>query len=1623
MSLKLPVVQNWLAKELTAYLSAELKTKITVDQVEIKFFNKVSLKNFYFEDREQDTLMYADNLTAHFDISKILKGKLVVKEVDLYDAAFEYHRHKGEKTFNLQILIDYFKPKKTRSKKNKFELAINRIRFKKARFHLMDEIVGTEIIVRAPIGFLQSRKSNITGFYAEFDSLAADNADVKIRIFEQSPIDGFQFNSNDSLQFIRPNWNVTADKIRLSNLKFQLLNERIGIKPELPLDFSDLNLRNTDLLVENLQLKDFQIEAKILNLSSKEKRGFEINSFYGNILVNSEKTVIDNFELKTANSTIGNRLEFNYSKFSDYLEFVKKVRIDAFVTNSEIALSDIITFAPKLNNIPFFKTNKDKVVFLDCSFFGKVDSFQVQDVVLNSNNTHLEGHMSMKPFEKYLEFDIHQLETSNSDIISLLSFVKLPTPITRINQYNFMGRFEGYLDKEIVSSGKLITETGQAEFDIKIDPRGGFDNIKYDGFLELTDFEAGTVLNLKDFGKLSLYADISGKGLTIDGLDSEVRKGHIDYLEYKGYSYDTIDIDGKFTQKKFQGHILSQDNNFDFDLFGSVDLNHNKPVIDIKGKINEINFCELNLMINDLIIGIADVDLNIEGYKIDDFSGSANLRNINFHRGYGSYHIDFINLFSKDSIDKNNSDSIRVTRLVSDLADANISGKYDLINLPKALLAFAEEYYPNFTRNINLARADDSLDIASTKNSFNKKSFDSIPYQSVHVNVNIHDSKRLTEIINKDFSYIKGSEFKFDFDNKTDDFSIFADIDSVKWGDYKIIGEKLTGSGNKNYLKIVNSLSKIIVKDTSQLPAPYVEFTGRGDSIDFVLKVMEIGKIASNINLNGIFEFNRQSFVVKLKNSGLIVLNQIWNVQGDNFISFDFENKNLKVQNLVLQDSASLQKIELKSYKEKGLMLIINKFDLARLYEPVKLPMFNISGFLNANIYAADIFKQENLNAQLKLFDLKINGDEWKEINLTLNTRSLKDSIKGELVHQGKLLENLNADFYLIPAYATKDISRKNYLDLSFNIQNAKGRILEYFMGTIASNTQGIVNAKGRIYGKTNKLNIEGSGKIKNLAMTINFLNTRYSIDSTDISIRNDGFVFLPELEFNENTNAVKKGIPIKDQEGNIGYLGGRILHTNLKKWGIDLDLIMNRNLTLNTDSKSNMPFYGKVYATGRANLSGLFTKLTMNIEGTTNSGPNNQSSTFFLPVMKPVEVNQAIDYLVFKDMKRIDTIAVAKPKFTASGMEVNLKINATPDATARIIIDEKAGDVIEGKGNGNIQVKYTSTGELFLNGDYIIDQGNYLFTYRGLVNKPFTVQKGGTIRWSGDPYNADINLKAKYIEKSRLYNLLLSYQEELRNSETRDAANRLVDVEVIMNMTGSLMRPDIKFGLNIVGDVSGRVATLSNLAIRAIQQDESKLNRQVFGLIALNQFLPEQNATTNINVGASSFNTLSEMITQQFSRFLGDYLSDWARESNVISSVDVQIGYKLQEDQVTNTGTGSQFDLGLDNYLLKDKLRVHFGGNVDFNNNSSTGINQNYFGGDFIIEYALTQDGNLKVRVYSRGERSIFGDRLRYGGGLSYQLEFDSFDEIMSEIKEKVAKSKAKKMARRKEEEAGMIQ
>ncbi len=108
-------------------------------------------------------------------------------------------------------------------------------------------------------------------------------------------------------------------------------------------------------------------------------------------------------------------------------------------------------------------------------------------------------------------------------------------------------------------------------------------------------------------------------------------------------------------------------------------------------------------------------------------------------------------------------------------------------------------------------------------------------------------------------------------------------------------------------------------------------------------------------------------------------------------------------------------------------------------------------------------------------------------------------------------------------------------------------------------------------------------------------------------------------------------------------------------------------------------------------------------------------------------------------------------------GLNFEMNITVNDDAEVQLIFDEQAGDIIKGRGEGDITLTINREGEFKMYGGYTIRQGAYLFTLLNLVNKPFTVANGGTVSWSGDPYGAQINLDATYDENTSVYNFISS--------------------------------------------------------------------------------------------------------------------------------------------------------------------------------------------------------------------------------------------------------------------------
>ena len=122
----------------------------------------------------------------------------------------------------------------------------------------------------------------------------------------------------------------------------------------------------------------------------------------------------------------------------------------------------------------------------------------------------------------------------------------------------------------------------------------------------------------------------------------------------------------------------------------------------------------------------------------------------------------------------------------------------------------------------------------------------------------------------------------------------------------------------------------------------------------------------------------------------------------------------------------------------------------------------------------------------------------------------------------------------------------------------------------------------------------------------IELLGVHYTLDG-DVIVNKD------EIEF--------KNIPVKDEDGNLAFLNGKVLHTNFDKFSYNFKLDFEspanqqearlnsiaanakRFLVLNTKYKEGESYYGKAYGKGYANISGKGAKMDVDVFLETKSG------------------------------------------------------------------------------------------------------------------------------------------------------------------------------------------------------------------------------------------------------------------------------------------------------------------------------------------------------------------------------------------------------------------------------------
>jgi hypothetical protein len=600
---------------------------------------------------------------------------------------------------------------------------------------------------------------------------------------------------------------------------------------------------------------------------------------------------------------------------------------------------------------------------------------------------------------------------------------------------------------------------------------------------------------------------------------------------------------------------------------------------------------------------------------------------------------------------------------------------------------------------------------------------------------------------------------------------------------------------------------------------------------------------------------------------------------------------------------------------------------------------YDLKGTLNGNILLSNVKKSPLLESNLTLKGFSLLGGEYGDISLISSWSTSRNVV--ELSASNNLLGVKNMD--IKGTYDPKSAI--------FNIDARTSKLpvdaLNPLLSFFASGIKGAVSGKVNLKGGKDKLFLTGAVLAENTSVRINYLNTKYKINDT-IRFDKNGIKF--------------KNVKMTDEKGNLATISGSVNHNSFNNFTADLTINVKDCMVLNTQAKDNELFYGTAYATGVATIKSIANLVSFDISARTG-----KNTRFFIPLNSGLSVSEhsfvtfsAPDSVKIKEVLRSERAAAVQP--TGSGMELNFDLDVTPEAEVQLLIDPKAGDVIKGQGTGKLNISLDRKGIFKISGDYVIDDGEYLFTLGNVLNKRFDVENGGKVAFNGDVQNAEIDLKATYRNlKTSLYPIL---HEERYNER--------IPVEPQLNLSGKLFNPVV--GLDIyLPNADEETRSLFQNSITT----EEEQSRQFLYLLVMNSFYEDPSMSSS---SGSTTSTGTSAMAVTTTEMLSNQLSNWL--SQIYNDFDIGFVYRPGNRDINS----QELQVALSTQLLNDKVVVN--GNFDFRGpNNSYG---NPITGDFDVEYKITE--KIRFKVFNRFNNPYTGRGAPYtqGLGLFYKQDFN---------------------------------
>lgn len=1568
--LKTPAVQSWLGKQVAKTLSKELGTRIEVDGVSFSLLDRFALNGLLVMDRQQDTILYAEQLQLSLSDWFFTKDSIELTQVELSNALIRIQR--SDSTWRHQFVLDYFTKNQANdkvSKKKSVPVHLHHLSVASTRFEQLDGWKGFSMRAKVEQADLLADQLSTTEKDVKINLLSVKKPEVSLYRYAgnkpssaaSTTADKF-FGTGDSLNLTNA-FNLQLGSVDITDGTLIVRQEGRELTPGV-FDAVQPEISSLNLSLQQTAWKGDTLRSQ-LSLSANERSGFAIRKLKSGVQWTSGIISLDSFFLQTNNSSIEQRASFRYRSLTDLFALSKEVQFESQLSRGNISSKDIAYFFPQAASF-------NKNIQLQARLSGNLAELNIRELVLKAGNeSSLEGDLTFKNLDdiknRAIFLQAKRLSTSYEDLIFFIPSLaqKTDPDLSKLRYIRFQGSISAQ-QENWTTKGNWQTGLGGIETALRI-RMFPHRSPEYQGSLQLSGFDAGALIGQKSVGKIDFKGSIQGTGRSL--LETEASyKGTFASLRFNEYTFHDIDVDGSLKDQMLRFKTSVRDEHLiTGPLEATLQIGDQQNKFTFTGSVEKASLKELQLSEKDLQVS-GNIAASVAYSSPNDLNGFIAIRDAAI-----SLQDEILPLDSL-LIQVNTTPEKKSILIASNEFSASLQGQFQLNELNAIGEHFLARYYPSQIEPSSPLKPD-------TQILFSLQTSMASPFLSS---------------VAPEWSGLNYSTVEASWNPALDSFSLKATIPELRYRQYRAEKIDINSSSLDNTLRVEGNAGQFIINDTVSLPPARLLFLAKNDSSQIQLRSGS-GSGVEKLNLNALVTTYTDGFVLHWEPSDFTVNGKLWTLGEESELVL---RKNRPVSgSLSLSEGDQLLRLrtlpKVGDQKDKISVSLsnINLNDLG----PFLLPDNRLEGVVTGNLLIEDPLEDLHISSdQIYTRLLRLDNDSIGEVRTQLRY----EQKSGTFTANGSTLNEQEKLSFDIKLFGQDSLSTNNKITL--NTQQYPVKLLERFLGDLFSDITGYLTGNIEVGGDLNRPSVTGKGLLTKAGLRVNYTQCYYRIDEKEIELTPSRI----ELD----------GIVLRDTvTNNPIYVSGGIDHASFTDLFYDLDISTRKPGTrgeqnnrpvqlLNTTRFDNNLFYGNVKGTALLQLRGPQTDMVMTLNATAS---DKDSSYVTLPPGTGRESGSA-DFLIERKFGK--EMAAEGYSKQSTNILFDLELTANPLLQVKVVLDELSGDEIKGKGSGTLNIRTGTTEPLSLRGRLGIEEGNYLFTFQSFFKKPFEIKKGANnyIEWNGDPYDANIKFEAVYKSERVSFAPLASAL-----NLTADISNARSDVFVMARLTDKLFKPTIAFSLDFPANSIANSNPELTLLLRQLQSNSNELNRQVTYLIVFNSFAPNElgGALSGAGVNVSTISgILLSVLSDQINKLFSNLLRSDKYRINLNTSL-YNRNVLASSSTALNLGSNVNFSIGRSFFDNRFIISTGLGMDAPLGQGTQSSVQQSILLlPDVTMEWLINPTGTIRASFFYRTNAdfltastsaSVVRSR-RAGASLSYKREYDKLSDIFGGKKTK---------------------